>query len=497
MSDAAGAIENLLQAGVRCIALLSVACLAAVSALGCGGDPPHRNVVFILAEDQGEQLGALGTPGLETPRLDGLAERGVLFTRAYTPYPVCSAAKASIYTGRWPNGHGLLGNTANFFKPAAELTDDDRAHPLFERSRIQAGVPTLIEVLDDAGFTTAVTHKLHVLPVEKLPYDVRVQKTTVESVDALVTELAASDRPFFLMLNVKGSHRPFRDSEHDDIGVDPGAVRLPGHLPDTPVVRRDWAEYLDSIERTDQIVGAALDALMRAGVSNDTLVVFTSDHGPAFQRGKLALHDLGTHVPAIVAGPGVVRGVRSDALVSHVDWMPTILDWLGLGSEPGPEPGFDGRSLLPLLEGERDPAPRAFVFSQIDHEIQQHDRGMRERSVQDGDWRLIWRDDGRKPRTFNADLWRKSRWRNLTYEETIEQRSDHPDAFRRLRQVDTRRLRGVAPPIELYDLSRDPDELVNRAQDPAAQAERARLLDALRQWMQETGDPAAPLLPAS
>lgn len=460
--------------------------LALVCPLACSPPSAPPNVVFILAEDQGAHLGALGTPGLETPSLDALAARGVLFTRAYTPYPVCSAAKASIYTGRWPNVHGLRGNTANVFKPATEITAEERAHPLYERIRIGDAHATLVEVLERAGFETAVTHKLHVLPVEKLPYDRLQRSTAAEDVSTLIARLAEQDAPFFLMLNVKGSHRPFRDSARVAIGVDPTDVVVPAHLPDSPAVRRDWAEYLDSIERTDALVGATLEALEATGLTRRTLVVFTSDHGPAFQRGKQSLHDLGTHVPALVAGPGIESGLRVDALVSHVDWLPTLEALLGL---PATDP-VDGRSLVPLLEGRPDAAPRAFVYAQVDHEIQQHDHGMRERAVMDGRYRLIWRDDGSKPRTLNSDLRRFERWRNRTYSETLKQSGAFPAAFETLRQVDTRALRGQAPPLELYDLAADPDELVNLAGRPALDEAQRRLERALVEQARRTRDDA-------
>lgn len=463
-----------------------LACLALL-ATACGGQPVPRHLVFVLAEDQGAHLGALGTAGLETPRLDALARAGALLTRVISPYPVCSAARASIYTGRWPAGHGLKGNTLNLFQPAAEVTEADRAHPLYTRSRIDEAVPTLVEMLSERGFRTAVTHKLHVLPVEKFPYDLRRQRTDADDIRSLVGELNADGEPFFLMLNLKGSHRPFVDSTQQSIGVDPSDVRLPMHLPDTPVVRRDWAEYLDSIERTDALVGVLVDALAGAGVLDETLIVFTSDHGPAFQRGKMSLHGLGVHVPAIVSGPGVTPGVSSDALSSHVDWLPTLLDLLDV---PAPAP-LDGVSLAPLLRGDGAAPEREFAFAEIDHEVHHRDDGMRERSVQDRRYRLIWRDDGRKPRTMNADLWRRERWRNRTYDETIAVRATHPASFEILGQVDTRRLRGRAPDLELYDLETDPDEMLNRARDASLARERARLLAALHAHAERMGDPAA------
>ena len=468
-----------------------LACFAAAWLLfvvgGCSsehvGDRP--NVLFILAEDQGAHLGALGTAGLETPQIDDLAGRGMLFTQAFTVYPVCSASKASLYTGRHPHEHGLRGNTANLFKPADEVTPEDRTHPLYDRLRVGDGHPTLIELLHAAGVTTAITHKLHVLPNEKFPFDRYQRRTTAEDVAGLI-EALSSDAPWFLMLNLKGAHRPFRNSDETRIGVNPDEVSLPGHLPDTPAVRQDWAEYLDAIERTDALVGVALRALEATGQREHTLIIYTSDHGPAFQRGKMSLHDLGVRVPLVVAGPGVQAGLRSDALVSSIDLMPSLLDVFSLPSVPS----LEGRSLWPLLEGRLDSEPPGHVFAEIDHQVDRHEHGMRERSAFDGQYRLIWRDDGRKPRSVNADIWWWKQWRNRTYQETVNRRAEFPDAFRWLRWIDTGRLQGVAPTRELYDLAADPHELVNLAGESEHHATLQRLETALRSHARTTGDDA-------
>ena len=104
-----------------------VFCLLAAPAAAQDGDRP--NVLFILTEDQGLHMGAFDTKGVRTPAMDSLAGEGVLFTRAYVNYPICSASKGCIYTGLYPHTNGIRHNTWNHFKPAEELTEQDRAIP--------------------------------------------------------------------------------------------------------------------------------------------------------------------------------------------------------------------------------------------------------------------------------------------------------------------------------------------------------------------------------
>ncbi len=127
------------------------------------------NVLFILTEDQGAHLGYVGTPGLQTPHMDALARRGVYFREAFVAYPACSASKAAIYTGLHGHTNGQLNNTVNYFKPASELTPQERQNALYRENRIRSEYPTLVEILARAGYHTGVTYKLHVAPNEKFP----------------------------------------------------------------------------------------------------------------------------------------------------------------------------------------------------------------------------------------------------------------------------------------------------------------------------------------
>ncbi len=444
------------------------------------------NILLILTEDQGAHLGVLGTPGLQTPHIDALARSGTLFRHALVAYPVCSASKACIYTGLHNHRNGILNNTVNYHKPARELTPAEQRFPLYVRNRIAPDIPTLIEILLKNGYYQGATHKLHVAPVEKFPYDEFLPNPTGPVMKGFLQRAVATGRPWFLLYNIPDTHRPYPNSDQVKISVDPAAVRLPAFLPDTPVVRKDWAEYLAGIQRADALVGEAMDVLRESGQQDRTIVVFMGDHGPTFQHGKMTLYDLGLRVPLVVAGPGVLAGT-TEALASELDLMPTLLDLAGI---PVPT-RLHGISLRPALEGRPDAAGRRFVFAEISHRGNLPNDGMQERAVCDGRWKLIYREKVNPPwRQVQADSKEWPKWGNRTYNETVLAKSRFPEAFRVLQGLDPQTLGGKIPTLELYDLQIDPDELLNLAGEVAARPQRDRLLTALVEWIGDTADPA-------
>ena len=442
------------------------------------------NILFILTEDQGAQAGFLGTPGLLTPNMDRLARSGVQFDKAFVAYPVCSASKASIYTGLHSHSNGLLNNTENFHKPAAELSDAELKRPIYSKHRIHAYVPTLIERLRDAGYYQGVTHKLHVSPNEKFPYDEFIQGVNGASAQAFMARAKRAGKPWLLFYNIPNSHRPYPNSDKVKIRVDLARVKLPAYLPDTPVVRKDWAEYLAGIEAADALVGEALDALEISGDRSNTIVVFLGDHGPTFQHGKMTLYDLGLRTPLVIRVPWLKAGIQTHALASGVDLAPTLLDLIGLK----PLPKTHGVSLKSHLAGDASAKARDFVFAGIANRGSLT-HGMQERAVMDARWKLIYRENLQPAwRQVNQDSKEWTPWRNRTYDETVRVKEVFPEAYRILREMDPQSFNATVPAIELYDLSLDPDELRNLAGDSKYRPEMKRLYAALCRWVRETED---------
>jgi len=471
-------------------AIVAWALLGSVASPAAGAETPRPqrpNVLFILTEDQGAHLSCLGTPGLQTPHMDALARSGMLFRNAFVAYPVCSASKACIYTGLHNHTTGLLNNTPNYHKPAARLTEKERNHPLYRNNRIGTDIPTLIERLKAAGYYQGVTHKLHVAPVEKFPYDEFIAGADGKTVAAFIARAGQTGKPWHLFYNISVSHRPFPNSDKVKIRVKPTNVKLPGFLPDTPVVRQDWAEYLAALELADQRVGEGLAALRDSGLERNTIVIFLGDHGPCFQHGKMTLYDLGLRVPLIIRVPWLADGATTDVLTSELDLTPTLLSLLNLE----PLPRSHGVSLQPVLEGQSGARGRDFIFAEISHRGTLPNDGMQERSVCDGRWHLIYREKLIPPwRQVQADAKEFVPWGNRSYAETLRVRDQFPAAFRILAEMDPQHLGGHVPALELYDLRSDPDELCNLATAPAATPQGDRLYTALRQWVRDTADPA-------
>lgn len=150
-------------------------------------------------------------------------------------------------------------------------------------------LPTLIEILQKHGYYQGVTHKLHVVPNSKFPYDAFINGQGTKELAGFVRRAQSAGKPWFYFNTISVSHRPFPNSDRVPIRVNPAKVVLPRFLPDTPIVRKDWAEYLAAIEAADQLVGETLAALAQTGQQDRTIILLLGDHGPA-----LELYDLQT-----------------------------------------------------------------------------------------------------------------------------------------------------------------------------------------------------------
>jgi len=435
------------------------------------------NILAIVTDDQGAQMGGVGTKGLATPHMDALAARGVLFQHHYCPFPSCSPARASIFTGLYPHAHGMTANVHEFFGPAPPKRWLARTAPRNRLYKLRPGIPTLIELLARAGYRTGITSKLHVVPHERLPFDgwVRGNRGT----DVLEFVRGCGKRPFVLMQNIRSPHRPFRQfiSRAKRKLVDPCKVRVPDYLPDTELMRRDWAEYLTTIEITDARVGETLKALRQSGRSDDTLVIFTGDNGPAFHRAKYSEYDFGLRTPLIVAGPGVKAGVRSKALASMTDLMPTILDYAGVEL---PKP-VHGLSLRPVLQGRPGAKGHDLIVGEV--HFGKGPKSYQGRGACDGRLLYIRRHNPSHPHPMPADNVAVKPWGNHSYQATIEAKDQFPRPYELLK-----RWQGTPSAEELFDVAADPwcmHDLTARAN---CSKDLARMRTALDCWIRQTND---------
>jgi N-sulfoglucosamine sulfohydrolase len=426
----------------------------------------RRNVLLLIADDQGLDLGCYGT-GITTPRIDALARRGTRFTQAFAAVSSCSPSRSVIYTGLYSHSNGMYG----------------LAHDVHNQSLLD-GIDTLPQLMKRAGYATALVGKKHVRPDSAFVYDAELapERSGIRDVAFMADEalrfVRGVDRPFFVTVAYSDPHRAPVNYGNDrawprvePVQYDPARVPLPSHLPDLPEVRRDLAEYYQSVSRLDTGVGLLLDGLRDAGYGEDTLIIYLSDNGRPFPGAKTNLYDPGLHLPLIVQAPGAVGDAVNDAMVSFIDIAPTILDWAGV---PSPERALPGRSLLPLL-GKSGASGWDHIFASHDfHEINQY---YPMRSVRTRTHSYIINLAHPLDYPIAGDVDGSPSWKAI---------SARPD-IRLGRRTQAAYLK--RPAEELYDLKADPDELINLATEPRAAATLAKLREQLFEFRRETRDP--------
>ncbi|GAA1756849.1 sulfatase-like hydrolase/transferase [Streptomonospora arabica] len=342
-----------------------------------GGGRDRKNViVFFTDQQRWDTAGAHGNPLDLTPNFDRMAAEGVLVRNSFTCQPVCAPSRASLQTGRYPAQLGCFRNNiplpedaptvADRFAAAGydtgyigkwHLGDTGTAGPV--RPEQRGGyrdwlAANLLEFTSDAYETTLYDGegRAHELP------GYRADALTDAAVDYIAREREA---PFFLFLSFL---EPHHQNERDDYPAPEGygeryaGAWAPGDL---AALGGSSAEhlggYLGMVKRLDECLGRVLAAVREHGLADDTVVLFTSDHGCHFKTRnaeyKRSCHDASIRVPTALLGPGLDTGSPLERLVSHIDLPPTLLDAAGLGA---PE-DMDGRSLLPLVRGAADDRP--------------------------------------------------------------------------------------------------------------------------------------------
>lgn len=451
--------------------LSTAALLCACTLLGFAVEAAPRNVMLIIADDQGRDLGVYGVNELRTPHIDALAARGTLFTHAFATVSSCSPSRAVIYTGLYSHTNGMYG----------------LAHDVHNQ-HLAPGVRTLPALLKERGYATALIGKKHILPEAALPFDAELapEQPGNRDVAFMASEArkfiqAQGERPFLLVIGFSDPHRAAENFGNtrtwpsvERATYDAAAVAVPRHLPDLPEVRRDLAQYYESISRLDSGLGLMLDALRETGHGEDTLLIYMSDNGRPFPGAKTTLYDAGVHLPLIIASPDQsARGVRNEAMVSWIDILPTILDWTGAAS-PG---GLPGRSLLPILELTRVQGWDRVFASHAFHEIHQY---YPMRSVRTRKYKYIVNLASELAYPIAGDIQSSPAWR------AIESRQNVRLGGRALEDFLHR------PREELYDLDKDPDELHNLANDPMHQDALRALRAQLAEFRAATRDPWVP-----
>ncbi len=417
------------------------------------------NVLWLIAEDFGVELGSYKTKEVWTPNLDRMAAEGMRFTRAYTTAPVCSPSRSAFMTGMYQTTIGAHHHRSH--------RDDNYMLP--------AGVRVLTDRLREANYYTA--------NVRQLPPELGFKGTGKNDwnftyvgrpFDSDKWEDLKAHQPFYAQINFSETHRTFTAPAR----ADPAQVVIPPYYPDHAVTRDDWAKYLDSATELDRKVGLILKQLEADDLADDTVIIFFGDNGQAHVRGKQFVYESGLHVPLLIRWPvnypapkNFKAGTVSDQLVEAIDLTATTLEIAGV---PKP-PQMQGR----VLFGDKSDAPRTYAFGARDR---CDETTFRLRTVRDKRYRYI---------------------RNFTPERPFLQSNEYkerqypvwsliPELYSqgKLTPVQAVLAAPHMPPDELYDLDDDPYEINNLVNSHKSKHKDAlkRLRAQLNKWIVATND---------
>jgi len=489
------------------------------------------NIVLFFADDWGRHAGCYADSKhpspcdiVKTPNIDKVAQSGVRFNNAFYSCPQCTPSRGALLTGSyfWRCGSSAFLNGGDW-----------KSHP-----DPLAVLPHFPQLLSEAGYATAKAFKtihfspnlpaastvsikgylrygLHVAegktPEERGQRRNAVIAQTRESI-VRVLNACPADKPFFFIFGPINTHRPYASSSGEALwGITPDSLKgkLPAYLPDVPEVRTDVADYLGEVQALDLMVGIFTEELEKAGRAQNTLLALTGDNGtPGLPHGKTQLYDLGSHAPLIVRWPGHIQPGRTvDDFVNLMDLAPTFLEVAGV---PTPT-AVDGVSLLPQLlspnSGTVDPQRNFAIYGRERHyatarpgNVPYPSRAIRTQThlyIHNfkperwpwGDPFGIGSDNEGPDAAFVANyenLW-ESPFRDmdnsLTKAWIVTHRTDPAT------KVFYENTFGQRPQEELYDISKDPDQLHNIAYQPESQALQQKLSAQLREVLQKTHDP--------
>ena len=450
------------------------------------------NIVLIVADDHGrDALGCYGNPVIKTPHLDALAADGTRFTHAFCTTASCSPSRSVILSGQQNHRNGMYG-----------LQHDDHHFQSFDH------VKSLPVLLAAAGYRTARIGKFHVGPEAVYAFQTvlsggaandpaTIGRSPVEMAEQSRGVIEAQDdRPFFLYFASDDPHRanavlpdgkptfdtfpnpnrfgnrPAGYPQIEPVIYRPEDVRVPSYLPDTPACRAELAEYYQAVSRLDQGVGHLLGILKAAGRYESTLIVYLSDNGAAFPGAKTTLYDPGMRLPCLVRSPGRKHpGATQPAMITWADLAPTLLDVAGAATGGA---GFDGRSFRAGLDGEPMVGWETIYASHTLHEVTMY---YPMRVVRTRRHKLIVNLASELTFPSALDLIKSPTWisANAAGGRMLGRRPIEQFLHR--------------PRFELYDLERDPDEVVNLAEVPEQQRLKGELLEKVQSFQKATKDP--------
>ncbi len=455
----------------------AICCLSLVT-LSVYGAPATKpfNLLIITADDMNGDSWFNSKVGA-TPHLDAFAKTCYRFEQMHVSAPICQPSRSALMTGRFPHRNGALG-----FNP------------------INLDVPTLTEVCSSNGYFTAAINKLvHMAPSSKFKWDLPLDGSGKNperlraDFEKCLSSAKEAGKPFFINVNITDPHRPFagvRGAGEEEEGGKRKRVKkneaaattvpiystndviVPPFLEDIPDVRKEVAHYFSSVRRLDMSFNGLLSALEASGEKDNTIVFFMSDHGMSFPYAKATIYRNGTWSPLLVKYPGMKNSfINTTDMISSVDVMPTALELMNV-TKPA---GMDGRSLVPLLHGEKE-KDRDHVFTHVN--TVSSGKSFPGRCIRTKTKAYIWNEWPNGTTKYKVEA-----MGGLSFNALAVAAEKDPKIKERVQNYLFRTSE------EFYDEEKDPSERRNLIKDPSAQKDIQAFKKLLLEHMEKTNDP--------
>lgn len=428
-------------------------------------DIPYKpNIIWIIVEDMSGHWSCYGETTIRTPNIDKMADEGELFENAFVTSPICSPSRSAMVTGMYSTTFG-----AHNHRSQVQEGKGGGNQAYFDSYELPEEIPFLPRLFKEAGYYTVLGNEQSILnnqnksqKLGKTDYNFEWDSSWYDSND---WKYRQNGQPFFAQIQLRGGK--FRNAPVEN-PVNPDEVKIPPYYPNDAVIRKDWAEYLNSVIHLDKEVKKICDRLEAEGIADSTAVFLFTDHGISHLRGKQFLYDDGIKIPLIVRWPEVTRsGSRRKDLVTQIDISTTSLYLAGI---PIPEV-TQGQSFY----GENY-RPAEYIFAARDRGDETVDLI---RAVRTDRFKYIRNFFPHKPHA------QPNRYKDG---KRIIQHMRGLYSEGKLKKETTRYFKGTRPTEELYDLEKDPYEMNNLAQNPTFQDTLQRMQNILVSHIIDTHD---------
>lgn len=409
-------------------------------------DSDLPNILWLVSEDNSPFLGCYGDTFATTPNLDKLASEGILYDNAFANSPVCAPARSTLITGVYTTTLGTE-NMRSFYR----IPEFIRLFPEYLR---ELGYYTTNNAKTDYNFS---------------PLGEKMEAAWDESSSTATYKNREAGQPFFAVFNTSITHESSLHTKLDTLQHDPEKVSIPPYHPQTSEMKYDWAQYYDKMTEMDEWVGEKLRELEEEGLAENTIIFYFGDHGGVLGRSKRFLFESGLRVPLIIKFPEKYRhlapldaGSKEDRLVSFVDFAPSLLNLLGM-EVPDYMQGH------PFLGDELPSAPK-YAYGNRGRMDERVDLS---RTIRSKGYRYTINFMPKKIYgQYIEYLWRAPSMRSWEKEFKEGRLDSIQSAFWETKPFE-----------ELYDVTKDPDNIDNLANDPKYSEIKEELCRALIDWM--------------